>query len=85
MITPKKIKPEQEWALQHKPTKKWVHFKAGQDDQNLVEILLVKDPDFASLHPDPKKLQHLLRYASFAKSPRYGEENFLEFEPICNP
>ena len=65
------------YACYHKPTKCWVFFKYNKQGQSLICLCLKVD---ATMFGTKEEAEDLLKKSSFNDIPKYGLENFLEFE-----
>jgi hypothetical protein len=70
---------EYKYAIRHKPTQKWVQFV--NDDLELT-VTIIKLADFKDCFINGNKhfMETFLKRSVFNKTPKYGNDNFLEFE-----
>ena len=70
-----------QYAIYHKPTKKWVSF--GNDELELT-VSTIELVDFKDCLIVAYKyyLEMFLKKSAFNNTPNYGNENFLEFELV---
>ena len=70
-----------QYAIQHKPTQKWVNF--GNHDLELtVSIIELVDFKDCLIVGNKDYLESFLKRSAFGNTPNYGNKNFLEFELV---
>jgi hypothetical protein len=72
---------EIQYAVKHKPTKKWCLFANDEIELNIITMKLVDFND-STIMKSKDKLIFFLKSAFYGKTTNYGTHNFLEFEII---
>jgi hypothetical protein len=70
---------EIQYAVKHKPTKKWCLFANDEIELNVITMKLVDFND-CTIMKNKDKLIIFLKSAFYEKTTNYGMHNFLEFE-----
>ena len=70
---------EYQYAVYHKPTKKWVSF---ENDELEIEVAVIKLVDFkhCTISRTKDYIESVLLRSYFNQTVNYGSKNFLEFE-----
>jgi hypothetical protein len=72
---------EIQYAVKHKPTKKWCLFKNDDTELTTITMKLVDFPK-STIIKNKDKLIFFLKSAFFNDTMNYGMQNFLEFELV---